>query len=193
MNDAMPYLTRPKYHPGVPTPMQMAFLLCKQREVFWGTTAGEGKTEALLMAALQYVDRPHYNALILRRSYRELYLEDSVMRRAQRYLAGTDAEWAPKDRRFNFSSGATISFDYLNSDGNFHHLGYGEWQFIGIDDLTDFTRSQYDNAHSRLRGQRDVPLRMRSVSNRYGDGIAWIEDYFTPLAITDRYFLNRGW
>jgi hypothetical protein len=43
--------------------MQTAFLLCPRPEVFFGGAAGPGKTEALLMGAVQLVEHPNYHAL----------------------------------------------------------------------------------------------------------------------------------
>ena len=45
-----------------PTPRLMAFLLLETQEALFGGAAGGGKTDALLMAALQYVDEPDYAA-----------------------------------------------------------------------------------------------------------------------------------
>ncbi len=82
-----------RYCPHVPTPKQLAFLLCPRPEVFFGGAAGPGKTEALLMGALQLVEQPHYNALLLRRTFRQLNQSNSIMNRARQWLANTDAVW----------------------------------------------------------------------------------------------------
>jgi hypothetical protein len=47
-------------------------MLCPRLEAFFGGAAGPGKTEALWMSALQYVDQPRYRALLLRRTFRQL-------------------------------------------------------------------------------------------------------------------------
>ena len=49
-----------RYCPHVPTPKQLAFLLCPRPEAFFGGAAGPGKTEGLLMSALQFVEQPRY-------------------------------------------------------------------------------------------------------------------------------------
>ena len=40
--------------------------------LFYGGAAGPGKTSYLLMAAVQYVQYPHYRALLLRKTYADL-------------------------------------------------------------------------------------------------------------------------
>src|SRR5436190_24236070 len=50
------------YVPHLPWPKQRAFLQLDCREAFFGGAAAGGKSEALLMAALQYVDVPGYAA-----------------------------------------------------------------------------------------------------------------------------------
>jgi len=80
-----------KYIPHTPFPQQAAFLLLPHREVLYGGAAGGGKSDALLMAALQYVDVPGYRALLLRRTFADLALPGALMDRAETWLAGTDA------------------------------------------------------------------------------------------------------
>jgi hypothetical protein len=91
-----------RYSPHVPTPKQLAFLLCPRTEVFFGGAAGPGKSEGLLMAALQLVEYPGYHALVLRRAFRQLNQTGSIMNRARQWLAGSDATWSSADKRFTF-------------------------------------------------------------------------------------------
>src|SRR5262245_31659794 len=67
-------LTNP-WIPHKPHPKQALFLLHDDwREVLYGGAGGGGKTDALLMGALQFVETPGYAALILMRSYADLML-----------------------------------------------------------------------------------------------------------------------
>ena len=75
-----------------------------------------GKSSALLMAALQYATESDYAALILRRTFRQLSLEDAIMDRAERWLSPTNAKWEGVDKRWRFPSGATITFGYLDTE-----------------------------------------------------------------------------
>jgi len=80
-----------EYIPQAPTVKQAAFLLLPVIEAFYGGQPGGGKSSALLMAALQYVDVPGYSALLLRRTYADLALAGALMDRARSWLVGTDA------------------------------------------------------------------------------------------------------
>ena len=61
-----------KYSPHMPTPKQQVFMNLTIREAFFGGAAGGGKSDALLMDALQYVDVKGYSAIIFRKSFTDL-------------------------------------------------------------------------------------------------------------------------
>lgn len=177
-----PLAVRLLYSPHRPTPPQQAFLLLDDlavREALYGGAAGGGKSDALLMAALRYVDVPGYAALLLRRTYADLALPGALMDRAQTWLAGTDARWNATDSRWTFPSGATLSFGYLQTAKDRYRYASAEFQFIGFDEVTQFDAEEYRFLFTRLRRPSDgplagVPLRMRSASNPGGRGHNWV-------------------
>jgi predicted phage terminase large subunit-like protein len=164
----IPKLT--KYIPHTPTPKQTAFLLLLCEDAFYGGAAGGGKSDALLMAALQYVDVPNYAALLLRDSYASLSKPGALIERADQWLSNTDAHWSEQNKTWHFPSGATISFGYLA--GPRDHLNYksAEFQFIGIDEAGDLRWKQMMYMFSRLRRLEGsiVPIRFRLTSNPGG-------------------------
>src|SRR5258708_32691334 len=169
-----------KYCPHIPTAKQLAFILCPRLEAFLGGAAGPGKTEGLLMGALQYVEQPLYRALLLRRTFRQLNQAESIMFRARQQLANTDAVWNTTDKRFTFPSGATITFGNLDSDDDVYQYDSSEFQYIGFDEATSFNERQYTYLFSRLRSTKDNPvlLRMRSASNPGNRGHDWLKARF---------------
>lgn len=126
-----------------------------------------GKSSALLMAALQFVTEPDYAALILRRTFRQLALEDAIMDRAERWLSPTDAKWEGADKRWRFHSGATLTFGYLDTERDKYQYQSAAFQFIAFDELSQFTQSQYTYLFSRLTRLEGstIPIRMRAASN----------------------------
>lgn len=168
------------YIPHTPHPKQAEFLALDCREALYGGAAGGGKSDALLMGALQHVHVPGYAALILRRTFRDLNQADAIMARSHAWLRGTDARWNDRDKRWTFPSGATLTFGYLDTDGDRYQYQGAAFQFIGWDELTQFPEAWYRWLFSRLRRLQgvDVPLRVRAATNPGGLGHEWVRRRF---------------
>lgn len=132
------------------------------------------------MAALQYVDRPGYAALLLRRTYADLSLPGALMDRAADWLRPTAARWRDKEKTWVFPSGATITFGYLETEADKYRYQGAELQYLGLDEATQFGESQYRYLLSRLRRSTtsDVPIRARLASNPGGIGHLWVKQRF---------------
>lgn len=174
------------YIPVVPTFKQWAFLLDDHLESLFGGAAGPGKSVALLASALAYADVPGYNALLLRRTYPDLSQPGALMDLAQRWLGPTSAR-LHDGKRWHFPSGATLSFGYLDNEAAKYQYAGAEFAFVGFDELTQFSETQYTFLFSRLRRSRsfrpDVPLRMRTASNPGGRGHEWVRRRFLDPAL----------
>jgi predicted phage terminase large subunit-like protein len=169
-----------QYIPTQPYTKQLDFLLTPETEALYGGQAGGGKSEAILMAGLQWVEDPDYSGLILRRTYKDLALPGALMDRAHEWLQTTDAHWNGTDKTWEFPTGSTLSFGYLAHENDKYQYQSSEFQFIAFDELTQFTESQYLYLFSRLRRKEgcQIPLRIRSGSNPGGIGHEWVKDRF---------------
>jgi predicted phage terminase large subunit-like protein len=135
-----------------PTTRQAAFLLLDCLEAFYGGAGGGGKSDALLMAALQYADVPGYSALIIRRNFSDLALPNALMDRAHAWLRGRpDAHWNENRKQWTFSTGATLTFGYLEGARDADRYASAEFHFVGLDELTQFSEKQYVDLFARLR------------------------------------------
>lgn len=166
-----------------PTPKQAAFLLYDGLEAFYGGAAGGGKSEGLLMGALQYVDVPNYAALILRKSYTDLALPGALMDRAASWLKGSGATWNRETHTWTFPSSATLTFGYIATPADRWRYQSAEFQYIAWDEITEFEDDiAYRFMFSRMRASGElagkVPLRMRSASNPVGPGATWVRKRF---------------
>jgi len=167
------------------------------KEVFYGGAAGGGKSDALLMAALQYVDIPGYSALIVRKTLADAKKPNSILYRAKEWLKHTDARWSSEEHAYYFPAGAILKFGKLANVGDaFDYLG-SEYQFEGFDELTHFYEADFEYVTSRMRKTKcpyhkdkidrgcptclefaalsKVPLRIRTASNPGGKGHIWVK------------------
>lgn len=160
---------------------QLAFLGLDQREVFYGGAAAGGKTSGILAAALQYVDVPGYNALLLRRNYKQLSMPGSWIPMAHEWLDSTDARYHKGQKQWTFPSGATLTFGFVGQgEEDVRKYETASFQFIGIDEVTAWREDDYRFLFSRLRRKANVrvPVRMRSASNPGGRGHEWVKRRF---------------
>lgn len=137
--------------PHKPEVPQDAFLWYQGLEALYGGAAGGGKSDALLMAALQYIEIPGYSALLLRKTYTELTLENALLDRCMKWLGHTQASWNGEHRRWTFPSGATLTFGFLQRPQDRARYQSAEFQMIGMDELTQFEEGDYRFMFSRLR------------------------------------------
>lgn len=139
------------------------------------------------MAALQYVDVAGYDAILFRRTYRDLALPEALMDVAAGWLGSSDASWSSVDARWTFPSSATLSFGYLASSQDRYRYQSAAFQYIGFDELTQFDEHDYRYLFSRLRRKEGVtvPLRMRAATNPGGVGHDWVRSRFIDVPTSD--------
>ena len=190
---------RYRHCPLRPTARQEAFLLLKDKEVFFGGAAGGGKSVAILMAALQYADVPGYSALVLRPSLTELQLAGGLIELAHEWLAGSKARWSGDTKTWRFpgrgrggAGGSMLTFGYLADAGDVSRYAGSSYSFLGFDELTRFDETHYRRMFRVLRQPTDggasaasdgttlasVPPRVRATSNPGGPGHGWVKDRF---------------
>jgi hypothetical protein len=170
-------------------------LLLPHLEAFYGGEPGGGKSDALLMGALQYVDVPGYAAILFRRTYTDLSLPEALMSRAHEWLRGTDARWRETTKTWTFPSGASMSFGYLENEKDKYRYQSAAFQYVAFDEVSQFYETQYTYLFSRLRRLEGstIPLRMRSASNppTTSEG-QWVKDRFITNRPRDVIFIPAG-
>lgn len=152
-------------------------------------------SEALLMAALQYVDVPGYSAILFRKTFVDLSLPGALIDRLRGWMMPFEGEvrWVDREKTWYFPSGATVSFGYLENDKDKYKYQSAEFQFIAFDELTQIEENSYKYLFSRLRRLKDmpVPLRVRAASNPGGAGHEWVKQRFiTEGPANNRIFIS---
>jgi len=192
------------YIPHRPTGRQAAFVWLSDREAFYGGAAGGGKSDALLMAALKYVQHRGYNAVIVRESFPSLSAPGGLMERAMDWLLPTDATWNGTEHQWRFPSGASLSFRPLGDQGDERGFMGAEYQCICVDEVQNIREQQYRFLKTRLRrlAGSTIPVRMRATGMPYGPNIDWVRRYFVlggpehgrifiPSRLSDNRHLDR--
>ena len=178
-------------HPGG----QTIFLHRPEFEVFFGGTAGPGKTWSLVYDALglQYkyaplgmfaIEEPKYRAVLFRRQTTELGKvidEGKEMYCKQfgaRFVYGRRGDPGPS---FNFPSGARIFVSHMQHEKDKESHWGQEYQYVGFDELPQFTITQYLYLFARTRSTVEgLPPRIRSTGNPAGAGVIWVRRRFRP-------------
>jgi predicted phage terminase large subunit-like protein len=172
---------KPLFCPEEPSLPQKAFLRYQGMEALYGGAAGGGKSSALLMAALQYVDVPGYAAILFRRTYADLAQPGALMDRFKKWIGGQEEiRWNDSTYTATFPSGARITFGYLNNKDDYLRYKGVEVQFVGMDEVSEIRIKDYEYLFSRMRRPQtgplsQVPLRMRCTSNPSPN---WVRQHF---------------
>lgn len=156
-----------------------------QSEAFWslafetlyGGAAGGGKSDLLLGLARH----GHRSVLLLRRTFPDL--ERSLIERS-RQIYGTAGYNAGK--HVWRLGPARIEFGHCERDDDVHGYQSAQYDLIGFDEVTQFTKHQYEYLLSRARttqsGQR---VRVVACTNPGGEGNDWVMERWGP-------WLDRG-
>ena len=148
-------------------------------EILYGGQAGPGKTDCLIALATRFVTNGNYRGLLLRRTFPQLR---EVIDRCWALYPTIGGTYRSMDHRWTFPSGASIELGHMQHESDQYNYQGREFQFVGFDELTQFTEGQYLYLFSRCRStDPSIPSRVRSTSNPGGIGHHWVRDRFVNL------------
>lgn len=131
---------------------------------------------AMLMEAVREVGHPRYRGILFRRTYPRL---QELMDRAHEWYPGLGGTWNGQDREWRFRSGAKIKMAHCQNEEDKRIYHGHEYQFIGFDQLEEFTESIYLFLMAQNRSSvPDLPTVIRSTFNPGGIGHAWVKTRF---------------
>jgi len=180
---------------GTPNPKQRQFFESRARYTAYGGARGGGKSWAdrvkCIAGALHY---PGIKILYLRRTYPEL--ENTAIhpmlrtissatldgRGAGELLAGYNAT----ARTLSFCNGSSVKFGHLQRESAVSEYQGQEYDWIMIDEATQFTEWEFRVLSACLRGVNQIPKRMYLTCNPGGVGHMWVKRLFVDRAFTGR-------
>ncbi len=166
-----------------PQPKQAIFMSRFEDEALYGGAAGGGKSDSLIMEATRQVDIPYYRGLIVRRTFPQL--EDLIGKSLRLYpRAFPGAKYNDSKHVWHFPSGAVIIFGSMPHEKDKYNFQGKPYDFIGMDELTQFTFEMYDYlVHSRNRPNGPgTRVYARFTANPGGVGHGWVKERFITAA-----------
>lgn len=173
-----------------PTAKQMKFLRMKTRYCGYGGARGGGKSWVLRVKACLLANR--YGApdeysegikiCIVRRTLVDVRNNHIIPMKIM--LRGM-AKFNQAERTFYFSNGATIHFEYYDSEADANHFQGVEYDIIFVDEATQMEEEWLKIIAASCRGANNFPHRVYFTCNPGGPGHQFIKRIFIDRIYKD--------
>lgn len=163
--------------PYEPFPKQALFHQSTAKYRLFGGAAGPGKSHALLMEAVDQANRySRAKTLLLRRTYEEL--EISILSKFEAEVPKElYAGYNRSKHLVRWHNGSVTRFGYCKLEKDIWRYQGGEFLFVGWDELTQFTLSQWQamKGWNRSKVAPASAAGMAGATNPIGVGLGWVK------------------
>lgn len=157
-------------------PKQKEFCQARNRYIAYGGARGGGKSHVLRIKAIGgALSYDGIRILIVRREYPEL--EQGIIIPMRKMIPLEAATYNGTMRMFSFINGSIIKFGHYGANDDLEYQGQ-EYDWIFIDEATQFTERQFRTLGACLRGATNIPRRMYLTCNPGGIGHEWVKRLF---------------
>ena len=154
---------------------QLDFLRTSADVALYGGAVGGGKTFALLLEACRYVHIPGMTAVIFRRTCPQVRQEGGLWDTSLKLFPRFNGVPKLNDLEWVFPSGASVKFGHLQYEQDKYNWDGSQIVFLGFDELTHFTASQFWYLLSRNRSTCGVLPYVRATCNP--DAGSWVREF----------------
>lgn len=144
---------------------QTDFLQCDADVVFYGGSAGGGKTFGLLLNPLYHVHNPKFGAVTFRRTTKQVKSEGGLWDTAEELYSAIGAKPNQQDLHFTWSNGSRHTFAHMEHEKNRLDWQGAQIPLIQFDELTHFTWRQFTYMLSRNRSVSGIKGQIRGTLN----------------------------
>lgn len=161
-------------------PKQKTFCQARSKYIAYGGARGGGKTHVLRVKAVGgALNYPGIRILIVRRQYPEL--EQNLILPILKMVPPEVASYNGQMKTLFFLNGSMIKFGHYDKGDDLEYQGQ-EYDWIFMEEATQFTEAQFRTLGACLRGTADVPRRMYLTCNPGGIGHQWVKRLFVDRA-----------
>ena len=142
-----------------------------------GGAAGAGKTFGLLMDPLRYIDKPTFGAMIFRRTTPQIDNVGGLWEKSGEMYPLLGAREKGSTHTWIFPSGARLKMSHLEHEKDKNNYQGSEIAYVGFDELTHFSQSQFFYLLGRNRSMSGVKPCIRATCNPDPD--SWVAEFLS--------------
>jgi predicted phage terminase large subunit-like protein len=170
---------------------QEAFLASKADVVVYGGAAFGGKSFALILDPLRFIDNSEFGAVIFRRTSPQIRNEGGLWDESAKLYPLLGASGRDTYLDWTFPSGATVSFSHLQYEKDKYNFQGAQIPAIAFDELTHFSESQFFYLLGRNRSTCGIRPYVRATCNPDAD--SWVADFIEWYIEQDPKSSNYGY
>jgi predicted phage terminase large subunit-like protein len=159
-----------------PGPQEM-FLSTPADIAIYGGAAGGGKSFGILLEGARHTDNKDFGGVIFRRTSPMITNEGGLWDESNKIYPLLVADQKETDHSWTFPSGSVVSFSHLQHEKNKLDWQGAQLCFLGFDELTHFTESQFFYMLSRNRSTCGIKPYVRATTNP--DAESWVAEFIS--------------
>lgn len=158
---------------------QEQFLASTADIAIYGGAAMGGKTYALLLESLRGITCNEYHGVIFRKHQTSIKKAGAILDEAKTMYSHFDANLNKSELKFTFKNNVDISFLGLATDDDVDNIHGAQFDFAGIDEVTQFSEYRFWGVWSRVRSKSgEMNAYMRATCNPEPGYIADLIDWW---------------